>query len=509
MTTRVSRIAIAAGVLLMGPAACVDLTVPNLNEPDRERALGSGLDVEALIAGTFHTWWDLQQGRTPGPALAAAADEISPAVGNYGYFDMGVEPRQPIVNIIGYLSNYHVIDPWQFLYRSLAAIRDALLSIEDGVDIGPAGTDNHRAITFARFMQGLAHAQIAVLYHRGLVIDETVEEVRAVEILDYPEVMAAARAYFAEARHLAAQTPFTIPSSWMGGGPYTNEDLLRLSHSYEARLMTQVARTPEERQAVNWDEVLDHIAAGVTTDFGVEIEGPGGRWTHTFKNITSGATVNLEMALVGMADQSGGWQAYEATEPREKLPFVVDTDDLRIGTPTRQGTLAEYRPNLTGDPARGTWFLSYYSPHHYRELADHNRGFAVDLSMEEMDYIRAEALIRLGRIQEALPIINENRVEEGGLPPVTEHGVVGQDRCVPRTWRGECGDLLYTLQYEKKLHLMLLSQGSGYYDARGFGTLREGTAIHFPIPTQDLQAMGIESYSLGGVGGTDSAPPWP
>lgn len=505
--TRIAKMVFGAA-LIAGAAGCMNLEVSNLNSPDRDRALSSGQDVEALISGTFRTWWDLQQGRAPGPALASAADEHSPAAANYGHWDTGQEPRIPVVNISDYTWNYYVNDPWFLLNRALASLRDALQSIEGGVQVGANGVDTPRALAFAKFMQALGHAQIGILYDQGVIIDETVADVSAVAFKPYPEVMAAARGYFIAARDLATQNTFTIPATWMGAGGYTNQDLIRLTHSYEARLMTEVARTPQERAAVKWDEVLSHIGQGVTRDFGIEITGPGQQWSYDMKNLST-LDQNFDQALVGRADQSGRWQAYEATPGRDKLPFVVDTDDLRIGTPTRQGTLVQYRTNLTGDPQRGTMFLSYYSPRHWRALADFDRGFAPDLTVQEIDYLRAEAYIRLAQPDLALPIINKNRVDLGGLPPATVDGVVGQARCVPRTHRGQCGDLLYTLAYEKALHSVYLSQGSIYYDARGFGTLREGTFLHLPVPARDLMSLQMEAYTFGGVGGVAAAPAWP
>ena len=507
--TRTSTMATVLALVIDG-AGCMNLDVANPNEPDRDRALATGTDVEALISGTFKTWWDLQQGRGPGPALASFADEISPPQANYGFYDTGVEPRIAVVNLADYTWNYFLTDPWFLLNRAMAALRDALLSIEAGVRIGPNGADIPRARAFARFMQGLGHAQIAVLYDQGVVIDETVEDVEGVAFRPYAEIMTAARRYFAEARELAANNPFTIPVDWLGPSAYSSADLIRLAHSYEARLTAQVARSPEERAQVNWNEVLNHIEQGVTRDFGIEITGPGGPWSTTLKSF-SGRDENMDMAFVGRADQSGGWQAYEATPGRQKLPFVVETDDRRIGNPADTlGVYIQYRRDLTGDPGRGTMFLSHYAPRYWRELADLDEGFAPDLTVEEMNYLKAEAYIRTGQTAAGLAIINKNRVEQGGLPPATAQGVQGQTRCVPKTVTGACGDLLYTLAYETRMKpLALLSQGSTYYFSRGFaGWLREGTALHLPIPARELMTLQLDVYTFGGIGGVAAAPAW-
>src|SRR5687768_11633789 len=55
------KVAAVSVTVLIG-TACKDLSVANPNEPDRDRALNDALAVESLIAGSFKTWWDMQQG---------------------------------------------------------------------------------------------------------------------------------------------------------------------------------------------------------------------------------------------------------------------------------------------------------------------------------------------------------------------------------------------------------------------------------------------------------------
>jgi hypothetical protein len=59
-------------------AACMDLTVPNNNNPDRVRATSTPGDVETLIASTFQRWWPRVYGSTPTIMLGGMAYEITP-----------------------------------------------------------------------------------------------------------------------------------------------------------------------------------------------------------------------------------------------------------------------------------------------------------------------------------------------------------------------------------------------------------------------------------------------
>src|SRR6266581_4519958 len=80
---------VAAGTLV----ACVDLTVPNNNNPDRVRATGTPGDVEALIASTFQRWWPRVYGTTPTIMWSAMGYEFSTPFVCFSGQDMAQEPR--------------------------------------------------------------------------------------------------------------------------------------------------------------------------------------------------------------------------------------------------------------------------------------------------------------------------------------------------------------------------------------------------------------------------------
>jgi hypothetical protein len=511
-TSRRTR-SLATLLLLATTTACGDLEISNPNEPDRERALTSGVDIEALIAGTFRTWWGLQQGAqnlsTPAAetnladALAAASDETANS-GLGGPGEVADEPRVAAINDANYRWGGYLTSSWYLLSRALASIRDGLISVEGGVVVGTTPAEAARLQAFAKLMQGLATGHMAMIYDRAFILDETVKDPQAVKLQPYAETMAQAIKYLDRAAELAGAATFTIPAGWMGPGSFSSQDIVRIARSYQARFLVQVARNPTERAAVNWNLVLTHAQAGVTRDFGITQDGPGGRWSSSMK---SGTETRMKLPYVGPADQSGGWQKWEAAGPADKNPFLIDTDDRRVtgGTPTTDGTLIKYWPTHTANPSRGIYFFSNYSSKHYLLTAGTNLGFVPDLTVQEMQYLIAEAYIRTNRADQALPIINKTRVEQGKLPPATATGVSGA-RCVPRTAKGACGNLLETLAWERQIMLGLLSQGSVFYDKRGFGTLLKDTWTQLPVPAKDLLVLKEKVYTFGGAGGQSSAP---
>ena len=83
--------------------------------------------------------------------------------------------------------------------------------------------------------------------------------------------MAAAIADLDEAILLSQQTSFTIPADWMSV-EMTSAELARLAYSYKARFRANVARTPAERSAVNWTQVIADADNGIYSDFNMEID---------------------------------------------------------------------------------------------------------------------------------------------------------------------------------------------------------------------------------------------
>jgi hypothetical protein len=132
------------------------------------------------------------------------------------------------------------------------------------------------------------------------------------------------------------------------------------------------------------------------------------------------------------------------------------------------------------------------------------------MTVTEMDLIRAEALIRLGRATDALPLINKTRVANGELPAVTIDGPPDELGCVPRKYmpgpsQGTCGSLWDALRYEKRIEMAGVDPSVAYFDARGWQTLIQNTYVQFPIPGRELETAQRPFYTYGG-GLASSAP---
>lgn len=123
-----------------------------------------------------------------------------------------------------------------------------------------------------------------------------------------------------------------------------------------------------------------------------------------------------------------------------------------------------------------------------------------------MDLLKAEALIRLNRADEAVPLINKSRVANGELPPVTVEGPPNESGCVPRKLNGDCGSLWDALRYEKGIEMLGVDAVTTYFDRRAWQELPENSILQLPVPGRELGTLRLPLYTFGGPGGDSSAP---
>lgn len=543
---------VLAFLLLLGAAGCADLDVTNPNEPDAGRALTTAGDVESLVAGSFAQWWQATA-RYEGPSflLSAMAFQHSAWPANAGvYFYAGL-PRPAVQNNQVHSEYGHALaHAWERNYKALSAVAAGLRAIETDASMAEDLGDDAvlRAKAFGKFVQGLAHASIAIIYDKGFVVDETIETIDNAgnpadlgEPVSYTQLMQTALGYFDEAIDLAMQGSFTIPSTWMGTEVGAAE-LVKITHSMKARYRAAVARTPDERKGVDWNAVLADVAAGINEDFTIPVNGDdySTPWTNDIVNYLGfpGWQQPTYMVL-GMADQSGAFQAWLQRPVTDRLPDIDingdGTDDpVLIVTPdTRfpQGeTLAEQQCNYgsvylipNGDcdedgkvdwfalqgnnwarPDRGTWRWSYYWNF---DLLENHYGDAVpwaEITKDEMNLLAAEAHYHNGNRAMAAQLINLTRTE-AGLNATDASGA--NSSCVPMLPNRQCGDLFEMLKWEKRLEVQFrgLYGAPWYFDGRGWGELYLGTPLQFPMPAKELQGLGLQWYTFGGAGGQSAS----
>jgi hypothetical protein len=539
----IGRIPVLGALLLFG-TACADLDVVNVNDADAERALQTPRDIESLIAGSYRQWWLGAVAPTSfGTSFSNMAWQHSQWPANFGVVLYSGVPRVSTVNDPSHDFYGNLVVTWNQAFRALAAVAAGLAAIEESSDVQAAlgPNDLARARAFGKFVQGLGHGAAALFYDQGFIVDET----RAVfdengfvitqDLVDHTTMMDAALAYFDEAIEIASGQTWEIPSGWMSVGVPANR-LAEIAHSTKARYRAAVARSPEERAAVDWNAVIADIERGVATDWTMNVARGASPWTLAMYNQFFGAAwQQLSYQVAGMADQSGTYQQWLGTPPGERLPevngqpFLIITPDLRFpqGTTLQEqadnpGRIYDIPVGATGapslgnhfqQPGRGTFRWSYYWARTMRDwgagtLHPAGAGHVAVVSTVEMDLLKAEALYRLAGNQmtaEAAELVNRTRVA-AGLDDISD-GV--NESCVPRLPSGACGDFFEALKWEKRFET-LFSPGfylaPWFFEGRGWGDLYKDTPLHLPAPCGEMQLIPTSCDNYGGIGGDWAAP---
>lgn len=461
---------------------------------------------EELIAGSFAKWWTANHHHfgSAAAALSVAADDHTASWGNFAMNDFGTEPREAINNDPSYDYAYVIEQPWENLVSALEDIRLAVNAIASGYEIGPGGQNTHRALTFAKFMQGLSLGTLALLYDQSFIVDENA----APDSILYPydQVMAAAIDKLNDVPSMAAAEAFDIPSTWVADELIDAPRLARLAHSFKARFLAQVGRTPQERAAADWALILNEIQQGVQDDFGIDAQAAGswGGNVDVLKSYAGAYTgwARVDVRTLGPSDQSGAFQTWMDLPLEDRNAILIDTDDRRVtgGAPDVAGSYITFEGEDSSPwPAsNGTYHYSDYRDYRFDDYAAEFTGRIVDMPLVEMELLKAEAHLRLSNSEAALSILNVTRVSHGQLPDATVNGVAGQNRCVPRRSDGSCGDLWDVLKYEKRIEVWHYGMGTAFFDDRGWGDLVARTPFHLPVPGTVLQSLGMGIYTFGG-----------
>lgn len=503
--------------LAAGLTACQELTVENQNAPDRERATAQPISAESFVASSFRTWWPVAgHDDYPSWAFSTMADEFTSSFADFGQLELSAQPRTAWNNSPVNARNNVSETPWYGLYRTISSVNDALIAIDSGLVIEDANR-TARTQAVGKLMQGLSHGYLALYFDSAVVVDEklSLDTVTVIRFQPYPTVAAEAIEQLDSAIAIASRSDFALPAeSWLFQA-MTEQDVARLANSFAARIMVYSARTRDERAAVDWAEVIRRIDAGVTSDFApsAQVDILWDDWKRLIARVRSGPRSDFGRPsawIYGPADSTEAFRTWVNTPLTQRAAFRVVSKDRRIhaaGNPTAPGKYIGYQAANIGAAARGTWRYSHYYFHRYGTGTSWQEGPQPALTVTEMDLLKAEGLIRLGRAAEAVDLINKSRVTRGELAPVTIDGPPNEAGCVPRKLNGSCGSLWDALRYEKRMEGLGVSGVIAFLDARGWQALPENTILQLPIPGRELETLRLPLYTYGGPGGLSSAPP--
>jgi hypothetical protein len=536
-----------AAVALVGvTAACSELLdVSNPNNPDRPRVLGNPGDIEGVAGAQFQSIMSATLGSTQRvqTGMLTAAFENSSALANNGLGPRSFLPRQPIDNARGNAYEADNFATYRILSFTARTTADVLARINDpefnlGAGRGPG--DLNRLKAWTHFMSALAHGYLALTYDQAAIARPSDAPREVPPLVSYQEVFAYALAEFDSALAYAAAPGTTaIAAEWLtgpGGGTVEVADFVRVVRSYRARLRAGLARTPADRLAVDWDQVIADAEAGIQANFTVRMD-PSRGWDYQWLALTlhfrDANWHQMPYNIIGMADVSGAFDNWIAAPRNTRASFTIVTPDLRF--PRGSTRAAQNRPSADDnkplpegqyfrnrqpgkDQSATGWQNSHYDHYRWRAFSDASRIGAFPIfTRAENDMLAAEGYIRKGNFAAAAALIDRTRTK-AELPPTlgmasATEPVPGGAACVPRVPVGPnftstaCGTILEAMKWEKRLETAYTTFGAWFFDSRGWGDLPVGTAIHWPVPVNELNARGLPAYNLGGEGREGAAGP--
>lgn len=505
---------------LLAAAAC-RLEVTNYNAADIERVFSDPEAIETTISSGFQSCHNVAAGSQYVIELLAAAFEG----------DTSRIPRLPVNATDGTEAYRRFAMGGRLAARALDALNRM---VARGGTLGAAGR-TVRARAFAYFAIGCHQGWLAMLFDSAAVVVPGRPDQEIPPLAGASEVMLAALEMLDSAIVVASLPAavgaggFPLPASWVslpGGASLTRDDFVRVARSFRARFRAGAARTPTERAQVPWSAVVADAAEGITADFMVAVAPLVGDvgWDPG-RNVVATCCIAASPRYYGMADTSGGYEAWLATPAAQRTPFIVRTPDRRWprgATRSEQQTNSpapvsfSSRPILAHAATDVAGQATYYQNNRMAYLRSNgNSGSFPVISRAEVALLAAEGHLRLGNVAAAASLIDETRVSRGELPAlsgaVTGMGqpVPGGSACVPRvpvpSGGTRCGDIWEALKWEKRLETAFTGFGQWYFDSRGWGDLVEGTAWEMPVPYEELATRLKPPYFLG-AGFPSSAP---
>lgn len=512
------RVALFVGTVATATSlgACLGLDVTDPNNLGIESVFTNAANTEAALIGSWKAYTEVLRLSCPTLVYSVWGHDITTTSSTY--LDFATEPRLPVNNRdnVNCATRYAFWTP----YEAAAGARESFLGIQtNGLKFGtinaatPNGADTPNRKLFAKFIIATAQLKLALTNDSAYVTDSITPGYNQsnVTLQAWPEVLANAKAQLriiiAEAK---AGPDFTWPALFINGRAISRDELVRVVYSMLVQADVYSPRNVAERNAVNWSAVLARLDSGITRDFGFQADPAIAGTASTYiNNSFAQNTVRISNKLLGPADTSGQYQLWISRPIANRTAFTITTPDRRIhgATNTVAGTRFTRVTATMGSAANGAYLTSSYRSTRYLNTAadSGNRAFVQVIGLDEMKFIRAEALFRVGRATDAAALINPTRVA-AGLRPVDANGPPAGRDCVPKTDAGACGTLFDAIQYEKRIELYPTQGDITWFDARGWGKLVPGTPFHLPVSGRELISRGLPYYTYGGVGSPGTAP---
>lgn len=486
---KINKFLFLTALVSLGITGCKKdlLNVPNENDPDFLKVYAKGDDVENVASGLFNTiYFGEHQFNSVQMMTAVAADNTTCSWGNAGMRDMSWEPRNNGWNNSPSYTNGVVLKgTYDLMYSAISTANKVIKAIDGGVDIGPDGERNNRALAVARFTQGMAYGNLALFFDKAHVVDEKTSVEGVLEsALPYKQVATAAIGYLDQAIALSNNS-FTIPASWLGtSSDMSSTDFKKLCNTLAARILAYTPRNKTELTAVDWAKVKTYADAGIDFDFNIEMDGYVNWYDEAGDYLTYPGWGRTDMYVVHLMDPANQPQHWDDSPSFPHPAESTSPIDERLFTDF------EYLPSNDFLPARGYYHFSNYRCLRYDDVYVAGLGPKPQILKSENDMLRAEARAYTSDLAGAASIINAGtRVTRGNMTPV---GAV-------------LADIVQAIHHERHVEMITTGCGLQFFEMRKLNLLQKGTPLHFPIPAKILELFRLSPpfYTFGTVAQAD------
>lgn len=488
-----------AFVVLLGGVACESLDTEDLNNGDLSTVFSDTSNFQGVLSNSFNRWIDSVYDVAPGGILWQADVLTSNTDLTFTGLSLSSIPRTPIVEI-GIEFPRTVREPFQTLHSIYGSIYQLLRAIEeehDGVVLDPLnGADITKSIkTNAKALQGLCLGYLSMIYDRSAVYDESITSTELATT--FPEHYTVVRDSAVSKLKKAAQmfeSDASIQLLNTAGIPnLSGRDAAVFLRNFAASFLAYSARTPEEANALDWNEIKALTSERINNDiiatsgfyFRLYFIQRGFRSTRVHQRVIN----MMEGGEAGPDILGSGSDALHLTAPYPFPDGVTELPDIDRPRDQRLVTMFRYREGAVPFSTElGMYRFSMY------ELDALNGGDRFDARIafkNQFALLYAEALIRTeGSKIEVANIINETRVNKGELP-----ALVGTE---------SNESLLKEIYYEKLVEYswFLPAHSWAYRRMTPIRTLQlePGTPRHFPIPRAEQELLNLTPYNFGGIG---------
>ncbi|GHE69593.1 MULTISPECIES: hypothetical protein [Roseivirga] len=504
---------LSVAALMITTQSCDDLEVENNNALDINGVLSNPAEFPSLIQGAYGEWWRQTQISYPNMYLSVASQIMSSSWTNFAMFDGGRIPPRPFVNSNTASTVRVNRNPWRGIYNSIGPVNDVLKVMRDNFDgkaIDPNTGEDHTlsVLANARMMQGLALGWVAMIFDQGFIVSEdlTDADLGSLELQSYRECADAAIARFLEAAQIFEENPEIIFNGF-NGVTLSSQEAARFARSYAAKVEVFSARNAEQTiNETNWQQVLELTTNGITQDIAPIGDGGNDWYTRALTNGQYAGWVRVSQRMINMMEGgTGGRDILNASDtdpdhPTAPYPWqdnVLSYPEITSPRDKRLETDFTYNSSVPFRSDRGFYIFGNYSYSRYIYFVNDNSvGPMPHFTVIENNLLRAEALVRTGGSKiEAAQLINESRVGRGELAPLT--GAETNE------------ELLREITYERLVELSWQAACNGYFTRR-ITTIDDlklppGTPLSMPVPASELEALGLEIYTFGGIGNPDGA----